>query len=72
MARAAAAIYQFPEIAYFLSSRIAALRETGIYVVTGKQFTAAHSDSDLSVLNTVAFFQMELEGSKRPGLSPMS
>lgn len=26
-------------------------------------------DSDLSVLNTVAFFQMELEGSKRPNVS---
>lgn len=44
-----------PEIAYFLSSHIAVVRETGRSVLTGQQFTTAHSDSDLSVLNTVAF-----------------
>lgn len=55
MVRTAAIIHLCPEIAYFLSSHMAALRETDISVVTGKQFTAAHSDSDLSVLNTVTF-----------------
>lgn len=44
-----------PEIAYFLSSHIAVVRETDRSVLTGQQFTTAHSDSDLSVLNTVAF-----------------
>lgn len=44
-----------PEIAYFLSSHIAVVREMGRSVLTGQQFTTAHSDSDLSVLNTVAF-----------------
>lgn len=44
-----------PETAYFLSSHISALRDTGISAVTAWQFSAAHSDSDLSALNTVTF-----------------
>lgn len=55
MVRAAVTIHLYPEIAYFLSSHIAALREAGLSVVTEKQFTAAHSDSNLSVLNTATF-----------------
>ena len=55
MERAATTIHLGPETAYFLSSHISALRDTGISAVTGKQLTAAHSDSDLSVLNTVTF-----------------
>lgn len=55
MERAAAAIHLCSEIAYFPSSHIAASRNTGISVVTGKRFTAAHSDSDLSALNAVTF-----------------
>lgn len=55
MEGAAATIHLCPDIADFLSSHIAALRDTGISVVTGKQSTAVRSDSDLSMLNTVTF-----------------
>lgn len=55
MERAAATIHLGPETAYFLSSHISALRDTGISAVTAWQFSAAHSDSDLSALHTVTF-----------------
>ncbi len=68
MARTAATIHLCPEIASFLSAQIAALRETDISVVTGKQ----HILTATFQCSTQSPFQMELEWSKRPSLSPMS
>ena len=70
--RAAATINLCPEIAYFLSSYIAALRETRVSAMTGEAGSPLQILTATFQRSTQLPFQMEIEGSKTPRLSPMS